>query len=189
MDLDIRTRGRPAVPVSVTSVGPIVAEDLPLLSLPRPSAQPPALLRLRDRHHRLAQHLANGHSERDAAIICGYDISRVSILKNDPAFKELLEFYRERQAEKFDGFADKLSTLANEAVDELIGRLENEEEASKMTVQQLAALTELGANRIGYGPQTRSENLNVNVGLAQSLEEARKRVAERRKTIDVGPAD
>lgn len=189
MELDIRTRGRAPAVIEVTSAGEILPEDLPLLDLPRPTATPSPLKRLRDRHHKLAQHLASGLSERDAAIIVGYDISRVSILKNDPAFKELLEFYRAREAEKFDGFAEKLATVANEAVDVLIERLEDDEEREKLPVSQLIALAEMGADRIGYGRQTRNESLNVNVGFAADLDAARKRVAERKKVIDARPSD
>ena len=188
MDLEVRTTGRAPALIEVASAGELTAEDIKALALPRQSAPPP-LKRLRDRHHRLAQLLASGESERDAAIICGYDLSRVSILKNDPAFKELLEFYREKQREKFDGFGDKLATIANEAADLLIDKLEDDEEAQKLSVGQLMALAELGADRIGYGKQTNSTSLNVNVGLADSLSEARKRVAERRaRVIDAGPS-
>lgn len=183
MDLDVRITGRAAAPIELTAAGEILAEDLPLLALPRPSAQPSTLRKLRDRHHRLAQHLASGLSERDAAIICGYDLSRVSILKNDPAFKGLLEFYRERQAEKFDGVGDKLATITNEAMDELIDRLEDDDIRGDIPLKTLMELAELGADRIGYGKQTKNESLNVNVGLADTLSEARKRVAERRMKV------
>ncbi|HEY9155571.1 MAG TPA: hypothetical protein VIM69_10590 [Opitutaceae bacterium] len=189
MDLEVRTTGRAPAVIELELAGEIREEDLRALALPRQSSAPP-LKRLRDRHHRLAQLLASGETERDAAIICGYDLSRVSILKNDPAFKELLEFYRSKQMEKFDGFGNKLATIANEAADLLIEKLEDEDEAEKLTVPQLMALAELGADRIGYGKQTNSTSLNVNVGLADSLSEARKRVAERRaKVIDARPAD
>lgn len=195
MELQLRTAGRQEAHIEMESAGPILEEDLALLALPR-NSKPPAILRLRDRHHALARLLAQGYSERDAAIISGYDISRVSILKNDPTFQELVSHYRERVEDKFDLFASKLATIANEAAAELIERLEDEETAGEMTVQQLAALVELGADRTGYGKQTRNESLNINANLATDLDAARKRVAERRnsvekeaKVIDARPSD
>lgn len=188
MELQLRTTGRIESRIELESVGPIIEEDLHLLSLPRDS-KPQPILRLRDRHHALARLLAQGYTERDAAIITRYDISRVSILKNDPTFQDLVDHYRERVEEKFDSFAGKLATIANEAASELIERMEDDDRLEKMTDKELMALVELGADRIGYGRQTRNESLNVNVGLAQDLDAARKRVQERKaKVIDVGPS-
>lgn len=183
LDLEVRTRGRANAQITTTVVRELEAADINALATAPRGSQSVNIKRLRDRHHALARNLAQGLSERDAAIICGYDLSRVSILKSDPAFKELLEFYRDRQGEKFDDFAGKLATIAGEAANQLIEKLEDDD--IDMTPAQLMQLVELGADRTGFGKQTRSDNLNLHVGLADGLSEARKRVAERRaKVID-----
>jgi hypothetical protein len=108
----------------------------------------------------------------------------VSILKDDPAFQELLEFYREEKDRAFRSVQDKLAGIASDALDELQTRIEDEPD--KFTVTQLLALLTTAADRSGNGPASSTTNLNVNVGLADRLEEARKRVRDRRtKIIDI----
>lgn len=177
LGLEIRTTGRRSVPLVIDVIGDVEMEDLQVLDLPRESVAP-TLKRLSDRHHALARALASGLSERDAAITCGYSSSAVSILKTDPAFKELLEFYRDRAGEAFETTSAKLAALTNEALSLLIEKMENDPES--LTVSQLHDLAKLGADRSGYGPQSSQTNLNLNVGVAERLNEARKRVALRR---------
>ena len=186
MDLSaeiFRTRGRAAKPVVATVVRELDAADLTLLQEEKGS-KPPALKRLSERHHRLARVLASGASPGDAAIECGYDPSRVSILQADPAFQELLSFYRSAVTEKFLDMHGVLAGLSLDAAQELRDRLEAEMQADEKTMSlgQLIELTKLGADRTGFGPSSSQTNLNVNVDLASRLEAARRRVASR--TID-----
>lgn len=181
MELDVRTRGRAGAPMVLEVERELVEDDLPALALPRSSAKPSVVKRLSERHHALARCLASGASQRDAAIICGYDLSRISILLNDPSFTELLAFYRADVDRAFSDMHDQLATVGKGALGLLIDKIEDEPES--LTVPQLMELAKLGADRTGYGPQTRSENLNVNVNVANRLEEARKRLAERRAKI------
>lgn len=178
----IRTTGRAqAAPPTMEPLGEIAVSDLALLSEEKGS-RPPPLKRLRDRHHALARVLASGKSEAEAAAIVGYDISRVSILKNDPAFNELLEFYRADVNRAYASMHEQLAGLSLDAVTELRERLE--EAPEKLSVAQLVELTKMGADRTGFGPSQKVEQ-NVNINLASRLEEARRRVRER--TIDITP--
>lgn len=140
----------------------------------------PALKRLSERHHALAQCLASGMEPGDAAITCGYVPSRVSILQADPAFQELLAFYRQSVEAKYLDMHGVLAGLSLDAAMELRERLEDDMNADekKIPVGQLIQLTQLGADRTGFGPQ--SSQLNVNVDLAGRLQAARERVAQRR---------
>lgn len=156
--------------------------DMVLLSQER-ATKPSAIKRLTERHHNLARNLASGMAVGEAATFCGYTISRVSILQNDPAFKELLEFYREDAARPYRDLHVRLSGLALDAAEELSNRLE--EEPEKISIGQLTELTKLGADRTGHGPQS-STNLNVNIDLAGRLEAARKRVALRKFEVIEG---
>lgn len=176
-----RTRGRAPKPITASVVRELEQSDLVLLATEKGS-QASAIKRLTERHHALARNIAGGMKVSDAATFCGYTISRVSILQSDPAFKELLEFYREEANRPYRDLHHRLSGLALDAAEELSNRLE--EEPDKVSIGQLVELTKMGADRTGHGPQ--SSTLNVNVDLAGRLEAARKRVAARKFTLIEG---
>lgn len=181
LGLDIfRTRGRAPVHLSAKFVRELEEADLQLLSVEKGSGAP-AIKRLSERHHALARALASGCGPGEAALMCGYALSRVSILQDDPAFKELLVFYSEEKDRAFRSVQDKLAGIASDALDELQTRIEDEPE--KLSVGQLMQLITLGADRTGNGPQS-TQNLNVNEGIASRLAAARERVATRRKEIE-----
>ena len=127
----------------------------------------------------------------EAAIVCGYAPSRVSILLDDPAFAELLIFYRGEVQEKYLDMHGVLAGLSLDAAMELRERLEADmqNEDKSISIGQLVELTKLGADRTGFGPQSSSTNVNLNVDLAGRLEAARRRVADRKllpEPLDVG---
>lgn len=179
LPLDIvRTRGRAIKRLTAVVVRPLMAEDMQRLGEEERSTQPPLLKRLRERHHALARMLAAGHPDGVAAAICGYDVSRVSILKADPTFRNLMEFYREDVNRQY---ADVHSQLAGMSLDALImlrERMEEREGEEELSTNQLLEIARMGADRTGFGPATKAE-VNVNVNLADRLQEARKRLAER----------
>lgn len=184
LDLDIstpRTRGRAPSVVQAEMVRELVPADLALLRVEKGS-KPTPLKRLSERHHSLARALAAGMSPGHAAISCGYDISRVSILQSDPAFRELMNFYREAKDAEYVQMHEALAGLSLDAAQELRERLE--ESPADITVNQLVEITKMGADRTGHGPQSSQTNVNVNIDMAARLEAARKRVAERQQTIE-----
>lgn len=174
----LRTTGRAAKPISAVLVRELDEADLVLLGEERGVKAAP-LKRLSERHHALARCLAQGMTSGDAAINCGYVASRVSVLQADPAFQELVHFYRQDVNSKYLDMHGILAGLSIDAAMELRERLEAdaEVEEKKLSVTALIELTKLGADRTGFGPQ--SSQLNVNVDLAGRLEAARKRVAQR----------
>lgn len=169
--------------MSATQVRELDEVDIALLGEEKGSTAPP-LKRLSERHHALARCLASGMTDGDAAITCGYVTSRVSILKADPAFNELLAFYRQDVTTKYLDMHGVLAGLSLDAAMELRERLETDIEAAdkKISVTQLMELTKLGADRTGFGPQ--ASQVNINVDLAGRLQAARERVAQRRITPD-----
>lgn len=178
MDMDIfRTSGRASKTLLATTVRPLEESDLCLLQEEKGS-KAPAIKRISERHHSLARNLASGMAPSEAAVICGYALSRVSILQDDPAFKELLSFYRADVNASYRDLHTRLSGLALDAADELATRME--EEPENFSIGQLMEVTKMGADRTGFGPQSSSTNVNVNVDLASRLEAARTRVAARR---------
>lgn len=175
----LRIMGRATRPLTAVQVRPLDECDLALLGEEK-GTKPTPLKRLSERHHALARCLASGMSEGEAAITCGYVGSRVSVLKADPAFQELLAFYRQGVEGKYLDMHGVLAGLSLDAAVELRERLEADMQADEKTLStgQLIELTKLGADRTGFGPQ--SSQVNVNVDLAGRLQAARERVAMRR---------
>lgn len=190
LGLELFTKGRPSVIIGCEYVRDLSEADLQAahaMTGPRKPLGP--MKRITDRHHALARALASGMPKFEAALVCGYETARITQLLEDPAFKELLNFYREEKDRAFRSVQDKLAGIASDALDEIQTRIEDEPEALSMT--QLMALVQLAADRTGNGPQS-TQNVNVNSGVADRLAAARERVKERRLTLvatktDSGP--
>lgn len=187
IDFPLRTRGRAARQIAASVVRELDQGDLGLLSVEKGAAQPQALKRLGERHHALARNLSAGMKPGDAARIAGLCPSRVSILQADPAFRELMSFYRDDVTAQYRDLHQRLSGLALDAADELAQRLEDEPE--KVSVGQLMEVVKMGADRTGYGPQSSSTNINVNVDLANRMKMARERVAQRKTLLIANDTD
>lgn len=183
-ELDFNLAGAPRKPLVIEEVTDLTEEDLRSLDAPRETSAP-RIKKLRERHHALARLLAEGKSEQEAGIATGYSSSRISILKADPSFKELLTFYSEKSAERYYDTHAALAALSADAVEELRDRLE--EAPDNFTVGQLESLAKMSLDRTGHGPSTKSE-VNVKVGLADRLEAARERSAQRRLMKDITPS-
>ena len=70
----------------VSGIRVLARADLSVLLEKRPKTE---LKSLTDKHHRIARACAAGLSNVDVAAICGITATRVSMLKQDPAFTEL----------------------------------------------------------------------------------------------------
>ena len=117
-------------------------------------------------------------------MVMRYEGSRVSILQGDPAFKELIEFYKTKVDEAFDETMEHLSGLSLDAVMELRERLESEPE--NFSNKELRELAKDTLDRSGYGPSSKQE-VSVTHNLGERLERARLRALEVRKVIDITP--
>ena len=69
-------------------------ESADLDELDKVVARPSSIKRIRDHHHLVARMVARGMRTGDVAREVGFSISRISILKSDPAFRQLVEMYR-----------------------------------------------------------------------------------------------
>lgn len=173
LNIDLRLKGR-SRPVRADFVRELRTEDLVLLGDEKGSA-PSQIKRLSDRHHHLARTLAAGVPPGKAAVICGYDASRVSILLGDPTFKELLAFYRDEVGFEYRNLAEQLAGLSMDAIAEIRARLE--ETPDKIGLNALLDILKLTADRTGHAPKT-EQTVNVNIGIADRLEAARRRVLD-----------
>jgi hypothetical protein len=177
------TRGKPKLDESalVTDSGPLTAEHLAIASDHLASGQPlgtqaPTLKAIRHSHHRLAQMLAMGIDESRAALMCNYSVSRVSILKSDPAFQELLAYYSDKAGEQWSDFVAAASGLSLDMLQELQRQLD--EQPEKFTPGQLLEGIKVLADRTGHAPVTKSVQVNVNTDFGSRLDEARKRAQQ-----------
>lgn len=191
MDLDISAAdvaislGRKPVPFSHHLLGELEPADLARLSCDQ-GITAPNIRALNDRHHALAKALASGHSPAQASLLTGYSSSRISILKADPAFVELVEFYRSTQNIIDAQVLDRLGTLSLTAVAELENRLETEPE--KIETRDLVNIAELALDRTGHGPSHKLSVTSLTLGpedmakLALATQEGNVRVIDSRAT-------
>lgn len=135
-------RGRQAKPLGMEFVRELEDGDKPLILAPPPLGdKPPTIAKLRHTHHQLAKQLAMGKPAVEAGLMTGYSSSRISILQNDPAFMELIEYYKANIEAKFAEFHERLAALGQHAVDELQDRLEDgTEKFSKKELMELMKL-------------------------------------------------
>lgn len=156
-------------------LGDLTEEDLlAQAAAPEGSTRAPPLVRIRQNHHNLAKLLASGMPEGEAAIVCGYSASRVSILKADPAFQELMHFYGAKKEALFGDVMGMVSGLAVDALMEIRERLEVD--PSRVTTKDLLELVNSSLDRLGYKPAER----HVHVHAATTIDALRAAAIEAR---------
>lgn len=136
--------------------------------------QPVPIKALRERHHALARCLGTGMSRADASASTGYSVSRISILMDDPTFKELIAHYEKVAEAQYAGFHDRASQVAITALDVIAERLEDEPE-NIPTGQALEIAKTLG-DRTGHAPINRTQSTSVSVQMSGNLAAARERL-------------
>jgi hypothetical protein len=170
-ELGLNITGRNSAPLRGHITRPLALDDINSLRT-EGETKAPRIKQLRQRHHALAKALTDGIKDGEAGIICGYTASRVSILKADPTFIELMSFYALKRENSYVELHDKIANLGEDAVDEMTSRLEDDPDG--LSVGQLIEIGKLALDRSGHGPQSNT-TLNVNVGLSEKLAAARAR--------------
>jgi hypothetical protein len=155
----------------------LMVEDL---DVPAASSESkaPSVARITDRHRRAARLFALGYSATQVAAQTGYQLPRLSVLKKDPAFVELISFFRGQVDAQFVTVAERLADMTGDSIAEIQSRLENSPE--EFTVNELRDLIALGADRTGHGPARTGESsrTSINISIAERLESAQARVIE-----------
>jgi hypothetical protein len=128
--------------------------------------------KIRHAHHALARLVAEGRKFPEIAAITGYSPTYISLMQVDPAFKNLVDYYKTNIQEVFISVHERMASLSMLAAEELQERLtEAPEEFSR---RELLEVVEKTADRTGFGPRT--TQVNVNLDLADRLQKARSRV-------------
>ena len=176
LDIAPRTRGRVAKTLRIEGAGELTPADLQLLNAER-GTKPVPIKELRDRHHNLARLLASGVKPFEAAIITGYSVSRISILKGDPQFQALMEDYRSQGDAAQADFVERTSALSTAVVARLHDLVEDDEDLSPTMLLEIG---KFAADRTGNAPTSKTLNVNMNVGLGTRMTEARERMRQLR---------
>lgn len=193
MDLQLEIVGKPgrgARELWVEFERELTPGDVALVQVNR-ETEPSHVKRLTDRHHTVARLLAGGMAEGEVAAVTGYTLSRISILKADPTFNELLKVYRANKDMEFKSTFAKLAGVAQDALDLISERMEDEAERAKITVPQALEIAKLGTDRTGHGPASTNTTVNVHVGLAERMEAARRKAmaASEPRVIEAVPRE
>lgn len=181
--------GQPAGKPLIGEITALTLDDLYELENPdRARKGGQELLKIRNSHHQLARLLASGVKQSHCSQILGYAPSRISILQNDPAFADLLEFYSARTDEVHLDLVKRLHNLSADAMEVIHERvLEAPEE---ITVANLLEIVKMGADRSGAGPKSTSVVEHQHTLNAGDLLRLKKGVIdEENKIIDVSPVD
>lgn len=107
-------------------------------------------------HHSLAKLLAEGRTNAECSLITGKSPSRISILKNDPAVAELIEYYKTQAEAIYINVHERLATLGLSSIEELHSRLDENPDA--FSARELMELAALGFDRSGYGPSSKVQH-------------------------------
>lgn len=159
----------------VSDIRELSRTDLSVLAAPRPKN---IVQSLSDAHHRVARAVAAGLSNAEVAEITGRSINGISMLRQDPAFRELVAHKRAMIDAEFAAAADPVVELLSSVRTKALAMIEDKivdamDKQEFLPSRDLATFAELGLDRTGYGKV--NKNVNVNVDFAAALEKARAR--------------
>jgi len=138
----------------------------------------------------LARLCALGLKPREIAARAGYTVARVYQFRNDPAFLELIAYYRSCvdqtwREEATDYYANsvKLRDINQRMLLEEYEELD--ERGERPPIRTMLAVNADYADRTGFGK--RQTNVNINVDFAAQLDRAIKRSQGSSNVIEFGP--
>lgn len=172
-------RGRKAVPVAIEYVRDLNESDAAAAALPAGIETQP-LKRLRQTHHTLARLMADGVSNEEASAITGYSPSRISVLKQDPAFQQLMAYYESNKEEIYLDVHKRLADLGMSTLEELQERLEDD--PSKFTNRELMEFLDHTLDRAGF---SKTQKVSIQTHVSVDLLSAVKAEVANRKQSDV----
>lgn len=196
LDLDLRdlvvpkSRGRTPTQFSHVYSRDITESDILILQAnPVRDVETPSIMKLKSSHHNLARLLAEGRTGVEASYITGYSQSRISILKSDPAFMELVVYYAGQAEEVFINVHERLANLGLDALEALHEKL-LDPEGPDLSIKELKDIVELTMDRAGFGPKSTKVNeyrFSMDGLLNAVKDEVRTRQNGSIKTLDARP--
>lgn len=140
-------KGRRPAPIHYGPPRPLSESDIAAMWDPTNSGQrnAPRIKTLRHNHHLLAKAVASGKTLLECSQMCGLTIYRISDLKNDPAFQELVAYYMDELNEVYVDVHQRMAALGTSVLEELQERFE--EAPDKFTKRELLELFTTMADR------------------------------------------
>lgn len=149
----------------------------------RPERPKVVLKKVKDSHHAVAKLYARGLTDAQVSLQTGYSLPRLSVLKRDPSFAELLKAYHrddDQVAMDVEAYFLMVGRDALQALHERI--MDDDEEAIPEEVLRKTAVDLF--DRAGYAPIQRSINKNLNMNIGDRLDAARARALPRQAKDD-----
>lgn len=117
----------------------LTADDIKSLSARAAYGSQPGQLiqKLRAPHHTLARLVAEGKKHPECSVITGYTVEYIVMLERDPAFQELVAYYKEQVGQAYINVHERLATLGATAMEILQERLTDPEQVKKLTAGAL----------------------------------------------------
>jgi len=140
---------RRAKPTNLEVVKVLSKEDLAELELPTDYSAP-AVKKMRDRHHSIARMIALGIPNTQIGAVLNISSNRISTLISNPAFAELVSFYRAEAGTEFRDMIARFTDLGLEISGELLSRIDASPES--FSAGELRELLKVVADRAGFSP-------------------------------------
>lgn len=137
-------RGRRPAPLAFHMTRPLTEADVAKM-WDAGTQQFSRLKALRYSHHLLAKAVASGKSLMECSRITGHTVARISDIKNDPAFQDLVAYYADELHQVYVDVHQRMAALGTSVLEELQERFENEPE--KFSKRELMDLFTTMADR------------------------------------------
>lgn len=159
---------RPEIRLDAEVVRELTEADLLVRETLGAGSTLPTIKALRATHHKLAQCLAAFNmSEAEASVSTGYSPSRISILKKDPSFIELLAFYSTQKQDIFVDVTQRMAGVATDTLEVIQERLQDNPESFK--AKDLVEVLKATADRGGHSPVRKSETKSITITASDLL--------------------
>lgn len=150
----------PEAPIEISLVRALTPADATEISNRPPStgARDP-LKRIRHSHHQLAQLIAQGREQAEIALVTGYSPGYISVIKQDPTFRELIAYYSTERKAIFVDTLERMKSLGITVMEELQQRVADEPEKwSNRELMEFAKLLLIEPERKTAGYQSGGPN-------------------------------
>jgi hypothetical protein len=115
-------KGQAAEPLHLEVLRELTPEDFDAPTLPRVGPAP--IKAIRQTHHLVARLLAEGRPNIEVSAITGITQARISSYKQDPAFAELLEYYKVQVQAQYANVHERLAAFGFSCLEEAQQRLD-----------------------------------------------------------------
>jgi hypothetical protein len=122
---------------------------------------------LRESHHGVARLIAQGMRDLDVSRMTGYSPGRLATLRRDPAFTELVSFYKGEVDDAHMDLVDYAQVVARDALQSLH---EDILDNPYIRPEIKADIFKTVADRAGFAPVQRSISRSVNVSIAERMD-------------------